>query len=83
MSTVTVPDFTGLNIYFAIEGIAGAGLVPGTTTYINDSVAPLTTVMSQVPVGGSTANLSDTVRLTVSIGPAVIPITVTVPGITP
>lgn len=83
MSTVTVPDFTGLNIYFAIEGIAGAGLVPGTTTYINDPVAPLTSVMSQIPVGGSTANLSDTVSLTVSIGPVVNQITVIVPGITP
>jgi beta-lactam-binding protein with PASTA domain len=79
MTTVTVPDFTGLNIYYAIEGIASAGLVPGGNTYINSLTVPLTTVISQNPVGGATANLSDPVYLTISLGPAVVPVQVVVP----
>ena len=74
----TVPDVTGLPQAQAEAAILAASLTVGNVTTANSDTVPTGNVISQDPVGGSSATAGSPVDLVVSLGPVVV----TVPDVT-
>ncbi|GJL78480.1 MAG: hypothetical protein NPINA01_14690 [Nitrospinaceae bacterium] len=68
---VNVPDVVGLAQAAAETAIVNASLVVGTVTQQSSATVPLGDVISQNPIGGSTALSGSAVDLVVSLGPPV------------
>jgi beta-lactam-binding protein with PASTA domain len=69
----TVPDVLGLSLADANAAIIGAGLTVGTISYASDCSVPAGHIISQNPVGGSTAVCGSAVDLVVSTGQTQVP----------
>ena len=74
---VPVPDVVGMIQANAEAAITSANLTVGTITTANSLTVPAGSVISQDPVGGTSAPQGSAVNLVVSLGPA----TVTVPNV--
>ena len=69
-ATTTVPNVVGSTEAAATTAINGAGLVTGTVTQAYSDTVAAGLVISQSPVGGTTAVIGTAVNIVVSLGPS-------------
>lgn len=73
-SLIEVPNLQGTARTEALERVRGSGLVVGTVDSLRHPTRPAGTVVGQNPLPGQLAAPGDTVRLTLSLGPARRPV---------
>ena len=78
--TVSVPNVVGESQVDAQQTLLAADLTVGLVTQQNDATVPAGNVISQNPIGGTEVEIESSVDLVVSLGPAIV--TVSVPDVT-
>ena len=76
---VTMPSVVNLQQYQAYEAVNAVGLIINTFQYANSSIVDQGYVISQSPTGGTSLPPGTVCSLTISLGPVVLPVYVTVP----
>lgn len=74
VSTVDLPDLTGLSSSEAKSKLADAGLTLGNQNEVPDNKVPKGKIVKQFPAAGKTVEKSSSVDVTVSSGPNPVPV---------